>query len=317
LLFRRKAIHTLLPGLSLRVAAVDAHELFATEHRCCAACRVRLVWKGKGEQRRQVTEYYHTVVVLELVGVEPRVVVDCEPIAPGEGEVAAATRLMNRALDLYSQLFDVVVADAAYAGSPFFKNLCQHGKEVIAVLKDERRELFADIAPMERRTPPLEWEEADGKRHIKLWDFEHLQTWEAIGRPVRVVHVEEDSTRRVRRGWEWKEEAEHHTWYWVTTLSGAQASGRLVRRLGHSRWDLENVLNELVNLWGMDHRFKHEPNAILTFLLTLFLAFAIVWTFYCRNVQPAVRRRLTCKAFSEQIAAMLTEGAFAHCGVPP
>jgi len=61
---RRKAIHPLLPGLSLRVASVDGHELFATEHRCCDACRVRQVWKGKKETKRLVTECYHAVVVL-------------------------------------------------------------------------------------------------------------------------------------------------------------------------------------------------------------------------------------------------------------
>ena len=214
-------------------------------------------------------------------------------------------------------MFDVLVADAEYAQAPFFKDLIRRGKDVIAVLKDERRQLFADIAPMKRCTPPLEWTEDDGRRRIMLWDFEHLETWDAMGRPVRVIHTEEETTRRVRRGREWEEVTEHHTWYWVTTLSSAQASARLVHYLGHARWNIENGLNEMVNLWGMDHRFKHEPNAVLAFLLTLFLAFVLVWTFYTRNLQPAVRRRLTCKAISEKIAALLHEGTFADCWVPP
>ncbi|MBI3947595.1 MAG: hypothetical protein HY321_16855 [Armatimonadetes bacterium] len=92
LLHRRKAIHPLLPGLPFRVAAADAYELFATEHGCCSACRVRRAWKGK-KKKRLVTEYCRRVVVLQLIGVAPRVVVDEEPVLPGEGEVKAATRL--------------------------------------------------------------------------------------------------------------------------------------------------------------------------------------------------------------------------------
>lgn len=316
-LHRRKAIHPLPNGLPFRGASVDAHHLFSTEHRCCSACQVRRVWKGKEENKRLVTEYYHTVVVLQLIGVEPQGVIDIEPVAPGEGEVAAATRLVRRVLANYPQLFDVMVADAQYACAPFFKELRRHGKHVIAVLKDERRELFADIAPMERRTRPEEWEEDNGKYGVQLWDFEDLGTWDAFGEPVRVVHTEEQTRRRTRRGRQWKEETEHHTWYWVTTIPQALANSWTIWRAGHRRWDVESGLNEAVNLWGMDHRFKHEPNAVVAFLLTLFLALLLVRTFYARNLKPAVRHRMSRKLVSEKVAAFLDTADLANCWHPP
>jgi len=52
ILRRRKAIHPLLKCLPFRVAPVDAHELFAADHHCCKACRVRRVWKGRDEKKR-------------------------------------------------------------------------------------------------------------------------------------------------------------------------------------------------------------------------------------------------------------------------
>jgi hypothetical protein len=46
----------------------------------------------------------------------------------------------------YPRAFDLVLADALYAQVPFFNFLLAHGKHALVVLKDERRNLYQDVA---------------------------------------------------------------------------------------------------------------------------------------------------------------------------
>lgn len=56
------------------------------------------------------------------------------------------------------------------------------------------------------------------------------------------------------------------------TLSQEEVSIETSVNLGHSRWLIENkALNEMVIYWPADHVYKHHPNAIPTFWLTLML----------------------------------------------
>ena len=60
-----------------------------------------------------------------------------------------------------------------------------------------------------------------------------------------------------------------------------------VVRWGHARWDIENQgFNELVNGWYADHVYKHEPQAMEAFLLTLFLAYNLFHGWLTRNLKP-------------------------------
>jgi hypothetical protein len=48
--------------------------------------------------------------------------------------------------------------------------------------------------------------------------------------------------------------------------------------------------NELVNDWGADHVFRHDPNAIEAFLLVAFLAYNLFHAFLALNLKPQIRR---------------------------
>lgn len=87
---------------------------FPSRHRCCERCCQRTV-KVKGEE---VVEYYHWGVVCYLVGAEVAVPLDVEMIQPGEGEVVAAKRLMERVIRCYGRFFDIVMGDALYLEAP-------------------------------------------------------------------------------------------------------------------------------------------------------------------------------------------------------
>ena len=281
---RRKALQRRwVPG-AMWVAAVDGHELFASRKRCCAECLVRQIQTREGV----VTEYYHRVVVCQLVGVTPPMVLDMELIRPGEGEVAAAHRLLQRLLAACPRLVDVFTLDALYLEAPLVKWLRVRGKHVVIVLKEDRLHLTQDVEGLLPLTESVTIQE--GSTTATLWDIEDLTSWSALGDSVRVVCSEEEAVRRERVGRQWIYRTERHTWRWVTTLPASEVPASFIRIYGHLRWDLENRgFNEWVTHWGFDHCFKHAPKAILAFLFTLVLAFALTMVFFTRALKPALQ----------------------------
>jgi hypothetical protein len=256
----------------------------------------RLLVKGE-----EGVEYYHRAVVFYLVGFRTAIPLDVEMLQPGEGELTAAQRLLPRVVQFYNRFFKVVLADALFFNAPFF-NLCLGlGKEVITVLKDEDRVLFQDALGVFSFTEPQLWEEPNQK--IWAWDAEGFTTAEGIQVPLRVLRTEEIITRRHRDGKGWIQNNEAHHWEWVTTLPTAQLSTRLLWQIGHGRWEIENDLfHTLATYWSLDHCFRHEPAAILNFILTLFIAFVLLQSFYLGNLKPQRRAHLTLISVAVELA---------------
>lgn len=300
--WRRKAIHA-RPGQHTRVVAVDGHELWASTARCCDDCLVRQVKVG----RKNVRQYYHRVVVAQWVGVTPPALLDLELVGKGEGEVIAARRLLARIVARFPRLFDVVCGDALYLEAPFCRTVLDAGKHFVVVMKQEARDLYQDAERLRVLEPPQLVH--DGPKTSQLWDLEGLETFTTLGRPVRVIWAEEETKKTKYIGGERVDTVESGTWIWVTDLPPSQASTTMIARWGHDRWDLENRgFNELATLWGLDHCFIHEPNAIQAILLTLFMAFLTTYLFFERNLKPAARRHLSRLAlglhFREDLALL-------------
>jgi len=270
---------------------------FPSRQRCCLQCsQRRLLVKGK-----EVVEYYHRGVVFYLVGFRTAIPLDVEMLRPGEGELSAAQRLLPRVVKSYGRLFQVVLADALYFNAPFFNRCLSLGKDVITVLKDQDRALFQDAQGIFSLTAPQAWEEPN--QMIRAWDAEGFTSAEGIEAPLRVLRTEELITRRHRRGQSWIQEKQIHHWEWVTTLTAAQLSSRLLWQIGHSRWQIENDLfHTLATYWSLDHCFKHEPTAIVNFILTLFIAFVLLQSFYRGNLKPQRRAHLTLIGLAAELA---------------
>ena len=93
-------------------------------------------------------------------------------------------------------------------------------------------------------------------------------------------------------------------WIWVTTLPSAVVPTASVVHWGHARWDIENYgFNELVHGWHADHVYKHDPNAIEAFLLTVFLAYNLFHAWLTRNLQPSIQRGRTQVFWARLMAA--------------
>jgi hypothetical protein len=308
---RLKRNKALPPNLGLDVAVLDGHEQHASYRRHCSGCRQRTVKTEQGER----IQYYHRQVTLMLLpGTRPgrkplRVLLDCELMLPNEDEVACAIRLLTRVLSAYPRAFDLVLADALYAQAPFFNFLIDRGKHALAVLKDDRRNLYQDAAGLFAHMAPQQGERPG--RKCQWWDLPDLVSWPQVKTPLRVVRSLE--THAVRRQLDRKTTTETSDWVWVTTVPQSQASTARVVAWGHQRWDIENFgFNELVNGWEADHIYKHEPRAIEAFLLMTFLAWNIFHAFLALNLKPRLRDSKPETYWACLITAELYCGSVTH-----
>jgi len=294
---RMKALQP--PSHGLMLAVVDGHETTASRKRCCPSCCQRVVHL----QDRDVMEYYHRYAVLRLVGQDLSLMLDAEPVSPGEDELAASRRLLERVLEMYPRAFDVVAGDALYANTEWFRFLLSRGKHALAVLKDNRPNLIADARTLFGALPASAAESISHLRR-RWWDVDRFTSWPELAPQVRVVRSLE--TRTVRRQLDKQEEELTSDWLWVTTLPKPLASTQAVVDMGHNRWTIENQgFNELANRWHADHVYKHHPAALLIFLLLALLCLNVFQAFYHRNLKPAVRQAASMLHIAQLIAAEL------------
>ena len=276
-----------------------ATSFFPSRKRCCAGCCERQVKVGPKKEKKTVTEYYHRGVVAHLIGFDLPILLDIEMIRPGEGEIIAAKRLLERLLERYARFFDVVLGDALYWEAPL-RELCQkHGKHLLAVLKDNNPALLADAQALLQGPPDLTREE--NGRSVDYWDSEGFTT-DAIREPFRVIRTAETWVERERVAHKWIKTPQRSSWFWVTTIPQHVIPVRQLSQAGRKRWRIENtIFNALGAHWGLNHCFHHEPTAILNFILILFIAHTFVACFYHLNMKEPLRKRFTMIAVTAQI----------------
>lgn len=307
---RNKALELRSHGLTAMV--LDGHESHATYSRCCDGCLERTINKGSDNERVQ---YYHRNVTAQLIFQNCRFLLDAEAQLPGEDEIACAIRLLDRVVISYPRAFDVVIADALYARSDFFNRVIEHKKDVLAVLKDERRDLMKDVDGLFANKAPTYTFTSKNGTQIDCWDAEDFQSWPQVTKPVRVVRTKE-TKRPFRRQLDGEiEQTPASTWTWVTTLSPLRARTKAVVEIGHSRWSIENEgFNELVNHWHANHVYRHETTAILNFWLMKMIAYNMFEAFYLRNLKPDFRKKYSMLHVARSIMSELYGG---HSGCPP
>ena len=284
----------------LLVVALDANEQFHSRHRCCESCCQRTIQiKDKYGQLREVTEFYHRQVYAQMHGPDFSIILDLEPIRPGEDEAAAALRLLGRMRRTYGpRFFDVVTVDAWYATEPFLKAVHKLGWPVVAVLKQERYDIYKEASTLSREQAPKQIEV--DKRQIKLWDVRDLTFGKSSS--MRVVLAEESWEQNKRVGTETIRETLQSHWRW---LLGEQLNGygpEVIWRIGHQRWGIENhAFNELTQHYHLTHCPHHEPVAIVAWLLFLILGFTIFELFVHLNSKLWRQGRTTMNELWRQL----------------
>lgn len=313
-LYSRRKRNKSLPGFFAGWVALilDGHENTASFLRACPDCLRRTVHTATGDR----TQYYHRLVAATLLCGSERMPLDCEMQRPGEDEVACATRLLERVLHDYPRAFDLVVADGLYLRADFFNAVTRRSKEVLVVLKDERRDLMADARGLFDGPPHLIFRR--GRAECECWDIEGFTSWPGLDGPARVVRSLERS--RVRRQRDGGVEENVSEWIWATTIGKDRLRTEGIVRFGHGRWAIENEggFNELVNVWHADHVYKHAGNAILAFWLVILIVFNLFHAFINRNLKPVRRAAHTAKYWAARISADFYQAiGRVRCLAPP
>jgi hypothetical protein len=253
-------------------------------------------------------EYYHRHVMASLVFEGICLPLDMEPQRPGEDEGRCARRLLERILKNYPRAFDFIVADGLYARAPFFKLAIKHDKDVIAVLKDDRRELLKDAKGLFKQEKAHVYQEGQVKK--ECWDIENFTSWDQLDVPVRVVCSRE--TRQIKRQKTKEFDYEVSEWVWVSTIPKRKLGTENFVKYGHDRWKIENNgFHELVNQWHANHVYRHDPVAIEAFGLTTMLAYILFHAFIGRNLKAVFREKHTKKHLARMITAEI------YSRVPP
>jgi hypothetical protein len=239
-----------------RCAVLGLNELLKSEKIHCPQCQVRekTVRDEQGEEHL-VQEYYHRAVALVWVNGPTPFVLGWELLAPGEGELTAALRLLQRLLPRLRKSLDLILGDALYCCRPFFQTVCGAGLEALAISSgqtemDEGIDLLRQTEPP-RRVPGIE---------VAVWEMESEAWRQDLKRPLRVIHCE--------RRYEvpaWKHERQQLRV--VTSIPVDFLPAGQGWKVGRSRWRIENgIFNVLTRDYALTHNYHHSVPALVALL---------------------------------------------------
>lgn len=239
-----------------RCAALDLNELFNSEKIHCPQCQVRekTVQDEQGE-KRIVQEYYHQAVALVWISGPIPFVLGWELLAPGEGELRAALRLLERLLPRLRKSLDLILGDALYCCRPFFKTVCGAGLEGLAISSGET-EMDDEIDLLRKTDPPRTVPGIE----VAVWEMESEAWSQDLKRPLRVIHGE----RRYAAP-PWKHERKQLRV--VTSVPVEILPAGQGWKVGRSRWKIENgTFNVLTRDYSLTHNYHHSVAALVALL---------------------------------------------------
>lgn len=310
------------------VVAIDGIEVISSFSRHCESCSTRQVKHKENGRSVEHTQYFHRAVGCQVVHCDVKSFLGLEWHLPGEGEVSATLRLLDRLENRYGRrFFDIVLLDALYAQSPVLDRLQQSGWDAVISLKRNCPDLYRSaIRLFSRREPNVTFAEQRGHKtyDCKIWSTEGLPFADRADL-VRVVRSEEVLRRNRQRNGSSEEYQTDHEWLWITNLPEAQFTPVTIRRLGHDRWKQENNgWMDLTKHWAFKHGFlhacNHRPKVIdsegnqttvpncgfQAVALIALIAFCLCSCFVRRHSKLVKLYRLSSIAVARQLAAWIT-----------
>jgi hypothetical protein len=235
--------------------ALDGTGAGRSQQSHCAWCRpIR-------DAKHKVIGYHHKLVTISVVGTGLTLPFDVEPYGPGDSEVAAAERLLMRAMgSLGTRFADYLVGDGAYAGAPFLHAANRLRLRVVVRLKENLPLLLQAVQRRFQQQAPTHVYR-DGKDRVEIWDADDFDPWESLQwKTVRVIRY-----RQHKPNGQVVEAA------WLTDFPLRQVGSLSLYHMAKSRWEIENQgFNDAKNRYGFEHTCHHEENSVLlNYLLTL------------------------------------------------
>ena len=281
------------------VVALDGTELTRTEskQRSCNCCRKTEHTKEDGTK---VIQMHENFVGASYVGRPPNLVIGLERVAPGEGEITAALRLLDKIKSWHYYYADVVTLDSLYASAPVINKLLEQNVIGVIRVKQEHYTIIRDAEGLFlSREPDLvkkgvsiksDWYKNDsaGRKYrydLKIWDEEGFTTWEKVQNPLRILKVEETKVDHCGSPL-----GQPQITYIMATASKDVISAETVWRILHRRWDIENkTFHDLKKYWGFGHDFHHEENAFLVMRWLIVIAVNLFMLFFSRRLSGYTR----------------------------
>ena len=293
--------------------SLDANEHFKSRSRCCPCCCQRDVEIiDQAGIKQTVIEYYHRYVFAQINGPKLNVLLDLEPIRPGEGEAQSALRLLGRIRRVYgARFFDAITVDGWYAQGPFLRSVDKLGWEWLVVLKQERMEVFQEARTLSAgKKPDQQFKDDLRKRDVKLWQINDLQFSEGYGyeRKVQVVHSLEEWTETKITGSKKTSQLQSSHWWWMESEKLRGYAPRTIYQAGHRRWGIENkAFNELTAYYNLEHCYHHEPVAMLAQMLILILGFVLFNAYATLHSQQVRAGKVSLKELAHDLDLALEE----------
>ena len=291
--------------------SVDANEHFHSRSRCCRGCCQRQIEETDAHgQKQTVTEYDHRYVFAQINGPKINVLLDVEPIRPGEGEAEAALRLLGRIRRLYGvRFFDAVTMDSWYVQGPFLRAVEKRGWAWVVVLKQERMEVLQEARALTAgQKPQQDFYDKTRKRDVKLWEVNDLNFSAGYGRKVRVVHAQEQWIEKKVVGGKKISQRQTSDWWWMVSEDLQAYPSTVVYAGGHRRWGIENkAFNELTQFYHLEHCYHHEPVAMLAQMLILILGFVLFSAYALLHSQQVRLGQVSLKELAHDLDLALEE----------
>ncbi len=296
----------------LLFVSLDANEHFHSRSRCCACCCQRVIEiTDKHGGKQTVTEFYHRYVFAQINGPKMNVLLDLEPIRPGEAEADAALRLLGRLRRIYGvRFFDAVTIDAWYVQGPFLKAVKKMGWMWQVVLKQERMDVFGEARRLsQRKKPDQAFVDQTRRREVQLWAVEDLTFSESYGQPVWVVHSQESWTEKKMVKGKKVNQPNQSDWWWMLDEKLKGYPLMMAYDAGHRRWGIENkAFNELTQYYHLEHCYHHEPVSMLAQMLILMLGFVLFGAYATLHSQEVRLGQITLKALAHEMDLALEAG---------
>jgi hypothetical protein len=244
----------------------------------------------------EVAGYVHRLVGLSVVGTGLTLPVDVEPYGPGEGEVTAGQRLLQRAVEHLGRRFaDYVVGDSEYAGAPFLHAAGALGLRAVIRLKANLPALWEAARARFIGELPTSVVEIHGER-VELWDAADFDPWEPLRWP----------TVRVLRYRQWKSNDTYLEAYWLTDFPPHEVSSVQLYHMAKSRWEIENQgFNDEKNRYGLEHICRHQANSLVIGWLMICLALTIERLYRLRYLRRGTHPVWTAIALVRQLRQSL------------
>jgi len=291
--------------------SLDANEHFQSRSRCCPCCCQRQIQETDAQgQKQTLIEYYPRYVLAQINGPQLNVLLDVEPIRPGEGEAEAALRLLGRIRRVYGvRFFDALTIDSWYVQGPFLQAVEKLGWEWIVVLKQERMEVFQEARALSAaQKPALEFYDEMRDRQVQLWEVNDLDFSQSYGAKVRVVHSQEQWIQQRVVGGKKTPQPQSSDWWWMVSEGLRGYPVGVVYAGGHRRWGIENkAFNELTQFYHLEHCYHHEPVAMLAQMLILLLGFVLFSAYALLHSQRVRLGQVSLKELAHDLDLALEE----------